>query len=122
MKTEMKIKKQDMVTAESSKGKIEGFIRKFEKQVNFFYFFESVHFELSKKISDEYCSFCHSGRTLRIDLVKKTFSCSVCGLKGGLVLYVMLRHKCSLRAALKYIVENCVNVDITVIPHHTLIS
>lgn len=122
MTNAIKIKEEKVVTAERKKVKTEGFIRKFEKQIDFFFFFETVHYELSKKISDEHCPFCNSGGTsLRINLVRKTFSCSVCGLKGGLVLFVMLQHNISLLAALRYIIKNSLKIDVSIIPHHVLI-
>jgi len=100
----------------------EGFIRKFEKQVDFYELFQNIHYELQKGVSYMHCRFCHSNtKSLKIDLGRKTFSCSVCGLKGGLVLFLMLRDKAPLRAALRFIAENTYGVDVSVIPHHTLI-
>ena len=120
----IEVVKQGLVTTEISKGKTKGFIRKFEESVDFFEYFENIHhFDESPKISEEYCIFCHSGITsARVDLVRKTFRCSVCGLQGGLVLYVMLRDKCSLTAALRHIADYSYSNDVTLIPHHVLIQ
>ena len=120
----IKVIKQGVVTTESSRTKTEGFIRKFEESVDFFEYFENIHdYDECPKISDRGCPFCNSGiNSLRLNLVRKTFSCSVCGLKGGLVLYVMLRNKCSLNAALRHIADYAYRSDVSVIPHHVLIQ
>lgn len=119
----MKKKKMKKNTSlRKRKKKAEGFIRKFEEQVDFYEFFQNIHYELHEGVSYEQCAFCHSGtNSVKIDLVKKTFSCSVYGLKGGLVLFVMLFNKINLRTALRYIAENYWGIDVSVIPHHVLI-
>lgn len=125
MKTnKIEVVKQGVVITENSRANTKGFIRKFEESVDFFEYFENIHYyNESPKISDEYCIFCNSRiASLRLNLIRKTFSCSVCGLKGGLVLYVMLRNKCSLNTALRHIADYSYSNDVSVIPHHVLIQ
>ena len=118
----IEVVKQDEVIPESSRTNTEGFIRKFEKQVDFYELFEHVERETPERVSYRHCDFCNANaQSLKIDLGKKTFSCDVCGLKGGLVLYLMLRDKAPLKAALRFIAQNTYSTDVTIIPHHVLI-
>ena len=118
--TDTKVEKKEIALSE--KNETEGFIRKFEKSVDFYEYFQNIHWELAKGITDTRCLLCNSQiDSLRIDLIRKTFRCSVCGLKGGLVLFEMLRHKSSLRSTLRFIAEWTYGADVLVIPHHILI-
>jgi DNA primase len=121
VKKKKKVKKED-TTLRKGKKKAEGFIKKFEEQVDILDFIDwELNYSLDIDNPIIYCPFCHGNTpSLKIDKKKKNFSCSICGLKGGLVLFIMLYHKVSLRKALKRI-ASFVPTDVSIIPHHALI-
>lgn len=109
--------------APSKKNETVGFIKKVEDQVDMLGF---VHFDMNYGFKIENptfrCPFCGSTiDSFKIDKKRKQFRCTVCGLNGGLVLFIMLYHKTSLKAALQYI-ATLVSIDASVIPYHLLIT
>lgn len=103
-----------------------GFLRKIDTQLDMIKIIEWLYKGYVKDPSIPIlymrCPFCGSvDHRLKIDTKKKTFRCSVCGIEGGAVLFVMLFKKLSLRDALQLIADNF-DIDASVIPRHTLIN
>lgn len=115
----IKVKKQDMVTPESKENKTETFLEKFEPDICPFgwtQLFLGYHIDRNG-ITTRPCPFCNApGYTLRFDSVTRKFSCSICGLSGGLVEYLMFYYKFSLKEAIQYITDY-VRVDTPIPPH-----
>lgn len=122
---ENNITDKDVAATKNTQAKDNGFLRKIDTQLDMIYIIEWLYkgYVKDPSISIFYmrCPFCGSVNCyMKIDTQKKTFWCSVCGIKGGIVLFVMLFKKISLRDALQLIADKY-GIDVSVIPRHVLI-